>query len=780
MIRISAAANTQSDVGDYPVDVAVLDPNYLGSPEVSGNLNVTPRPLDIALRLIERVYGQANPTSYNPFRITGFVNDILPFDSLDEVLEITAPAPDADFGTYPLTATLLTDNYNLQSFNAQMDIARRPITLRLPDSVRRIYGEPNPEIPVPTVVNPISAPNQGVASFDTIEDVFSYNNLPGITAPAGFYTLGSEFDNNYDVSLIENDSRIFVDPRPIRVAIVPSFERVYAEADPDPTDLVTGSPSLDLDPASGLASFDMIEDVLTVGGPGIEADVGSYPVYNGVRSPNYQITFASGRDSTVTVTPRPLRIFTNSFTRFFGDENPGVGIVDLSAASEGEGIAFFDTKSDVLTRNPLPGIEADVGEFALTKSTNNPNYSYDLFEAGTGTIAPRPLTVNLPTFTRIYGEENPSVAPRSISGTLPEFHTLSDAIRFIETPVTTTPAGAYPAVSFENPNYAFTYNGALDYTIEKRIMYLRVQNELRNYGSVQRPLRSEQLFGMTSDFNLTSFDDFDEVVRFNRPAQDANVGRYDISIQEHPNYTFTLSGINEGVAPYEQILVRPVTVRFFGETRLYGSPNARANADYVEITNLAPVDTRDAILTPASIPGTRSDVGTYSLGTSTGNANYVYDIAGNANIVVEQRTLSFEHIYRTYGDSALIFSALGGNGPASFDAMNSLIRPELIGGSKATNRTLSAGYYPVANYGLTDTTNYRIKPDPSGIFTVLPREVTIEIADFSLTLDSTQDFIDTLGQGMPPSSSAKPPPRIWLTATRLTTPFRSFATRWLT
>lgn len=482
VIRISAAATPTSDVGAYPIQVAVLDPNYLGSPTVTGSLTVTPRPLSVAFGVLNRVYGQNNPATYHSLRATGFPNDLPGFTLLDTVLEISGPAPTANIGSYPLSATLLSSNYTLQSFSGLMDVARRPISVLLPESVRRVYGEANPAIPAPVVLTPVANINAGVAPFHTIADVLSYD-LPGITAPVGFYSLGASLNNNYDVTVFEADSRIFVDPRPISVTIGPSFSRVFGASNPAGLASVVPTSA----PASGLASFDNIADVIVVAGPGPQQNTGIYnlAISEGVSASNYDVTITAGAGSTATITSRPV-------------------------------------------------------------------------------------TVTLPGFTRLYGDANPAVAPLTIAEALPDFHTVADVIGLNSAPDVRSNSGVYPVVKTLNPNYTFTFTGLLDYTIEQRVL---------------------------------------------------DLGR----------------------------------------------------------------------------------------------------------------------IYKTYGDSAFVFSASGGDGPASFDTLADLLRPALIGAADINAPALGAGYYALAGFGLSDATNYRISADTSSVFTVLPRLVSINIADVNLVFDTAEE-----------------------------------------
>ncbi|MFH1499995.1 MAG: MBG domain-containing protein [Verrucomicrobiota bacterium] len=564
VFTLSTATNIASNVGSYPVAVNILNSNYMPG-TVTGDLAITPRPLTVVLNPLERIFGQDNPLNYDSFRDAGGDEDLMSFDPLNTVLAIEAPANTATVGNYTLTATLIDSNYTLNQFSGSMSVLPRQITLQMPDGFRRIYGDTNPTVAAVQVLNSTEAENSGLAPFHEVDDVITFQ-LPDITADAGVYSFNTTLNPNYDATVIENGN-VTIDARPIAIGL-PEFTRLFGDANP-----AVAAVDLSIDNNSqGLASFDSIADALAIGPlPDERADAGDY-VISWTASPNYDVSIWSG--GSITIDPRRLAISAISASGRYGDGDVFPSVSEV--AGESDGFASFD---DTLERRReiLFSFVADkftpVGTYDTLRDSF-PNYDIALlFGEATVTITPRPVTVTLPGFTRLYGDANPDLGPVTTAEPLPDFHTVADIIGLNAAPAITAATGVYPVVKTLNTNYAFTFAGETDYTISQRVL---------------------------------------------------DLGR----------------------------------------------------------------------------------------------------------------------IYKTYGEAALVFSAPAGDGPASFDTLAELLQPELLGDFDINDPALGAGYYALAGFGLTDATNYRISADSSSVVTVLPRLVSIDIADVNLVFDTAAEVRD--------------------------------------
>ena len=208
--------------------------------------------------------------------------------------------------------------------------------------------------------------------------------------------------------------------------------------------------------------------------------IGTYPI-TGTLTPvglaslsNYNVTYLKG---TLTIAAAPLTVTVTDASRPYGAANPTFNSTIVGAANS-------DTFSVTYSTTATP--TSPVGKYPITATitgTNMSDYSVTVV-AGTLTVTPIPLTVNVASASRPYGMANP-VFSASITGaingdTFTQNITTSAAIN--------SPVGNYPINdTIAGPgaaNYIITVNpGNLAITPATVVLSVTANNASRPYGA---------------------------------------------------------------------------------------------------------------------------------------------------------------------------------------------------------------------------------------------------------------------------------------------------------
>ena len=226
--------------------------------------------------------------------------------------------------------------------------------------------------------------------------------------------------------------------------------------------------------------------------------VGKYPIkcdISGLSATNYVFKLVPG---TITITQAPLTVTADNFSRLYGSPNPvftgtvaGVRNNDTIIVSYGTGAT---ASSSVGTYPIFPGV---------TATPASANYSITLVN-GTLTITPLPLTVNVDSASRVYGDPNPA-----FTGTLADLR-IGDNITAVYSSVATpaSDVGTYPiTATLVDPalrlaNYTVTINnGTL--TITPAPLTVTVANATRLYGS-PNPVFTGTIVGLKNGDVITA------------------------------------------------------------------------------------------------------------------------------------------------------------------------------------------------------------------------------------------------------------------------------------
>jgi hypothetical protein len=252
----------------------------------------------------------------------------------------------------------------------------------------RFYGDPDPALgaffdgflPGDSIADVLGAPEFFV-SADQFSDIGTYLIETG---------LGSLFSvQGYAFQFLPGT--LTIDPRPITVT-ANDLSRIYGNGNPALTFSVGGL---------GLVNGDQLFGDLETQA-NITSGVGSFAISQGTlnASSNYALTFVDG---TLTVTPRPITITADSFSRVYGNANPA-----LTFVLGGQGLVNGDQLTGALATTA--GLTSGVGSYAITQGTLSAGANYTVtYNAGAITVNPRPITITADNLSRIYGNANPAL-----------------------------------------------------------------------------------------------------------------------------------------------------------------------------------------------------------------------------------------------------------------------------------------------------------------------------------------------------------------------------------
>jgi hypothetical protein len=424
---LDTLANGTSNVGAYGVTQGTLSAssNYALT-FVDGLINVNARPLSVVADALSRIYGDANPGL--TFTATGLVNGDTLTGALDSLATVTS-----NVGTYTIDQATLSAsaNYVLNYTGANLTVIARPLSV-IANTMSRIYGDVNPTL---------TFTSAGLANGDTLTGALDV--AAGITANVGTYAISQgtiTASPNYAINY--TGANLNVTARPLSV-IADAASRTYGDANPAFTYT-----------AFGLVNGDTLTG--TLGSmASVASNVGTYTVDQSTlaASANYVLNYTG---ANLLVSARALSVTGDALSRIYGDANPGLTFTAT-------GLVNGDTLTGSLGTSAT--VASNIGNYAVTQGTLAASANYTLsYSDGSLTITPRALSVVADTFTRVYGDANPTLT-YTASG-LANGDTLTGVL---DTPASVTSGvGTYSinqGTVAASPNYAVSFtNGLLSVT----------------------------------------------------------------------------------------------------------------------------------------------------------------------------------------------------------------------------------------------------------------------------------------------------------------------------
>jgi 6-phosphogluconolactonase (cycloisomerase 2 family) len=430
---------------------------------------------------------------------------------------------------------------------------------------------------------------------------------------------------------------------------------------------------------------------------------------------------ASSAQGDLIVTKAQLTVTADNQSRLYGDPNPPFTYT-ITGFVNGDTIAVVSGTADCTSTATQA---SPVGAYPITCTIGTlsaQNYVF-AFVAGTLTINPAPLTVNVNNASRAYGDPNPA-----FTGTITGIKNGDNITATYSTTATITSfVGTYPitAALSDNgtgalTNYAVTINnGTL--TITPAALVVTANNAARLYGDPNPPF-SGTIAGIKNGDNITAV--------YTTTATPASpVGTYPIipTLTDNGtgtlvNYTVTTNNGSLTVSP------APLTVTADNATRAFGAPNP------VFTGTIAGIKNGDNITATYSTTATTSSpVGTYPIvpavsDNGTGKlSNYsVTLVNGTLTITSSILTVTANNASRFYGDPNPVFTGTitgiqnGDNITATY--------------ASPADPTSPIGTYPIiptlSDNGTGALANYVVVSN-NGILTVNPAPLTVTVTSFS-------------------------------------------------
>ena len=298
-------ATTQSNVGNYPVNLKnAVAVNYNITP-VEGTLTVNKAPLKVTPKDCTRKYGEQNPQF--ELNYEGLKNSENQPEWTEEPVITTNATAGSSVGEYAITVkSAEARNYTLEKGSGTLTVTKAPVTIKLLDATRK-YGTANPNFEMSYT---------GLIDGETTP---AWTTYPTITTTAkeksdvGDYAITAEGGElkNYEfegitpgvlsvtpASLVvraQNASKSYFEENPMLSYLCTGFVQG------DNTDLFTVKPQL-----STTAT--------------LQSPVGIYTIeVGGGEIKNYQVSYVKGQ---LTVDKRTLTVSTNDYTRAYGEDNP--------------------------------------------------------------------------------------------------------------------------------------------------------------------------------------------------------------------------------------------------------------------------------------------------------------------------------------------------------------------------------------------------------------------------------------------------------------------------
>ncbi len=454
---------TGEDVGTYAINQGTLsiNANYAIS-FVSDDLTIATRAIEVTADAQTKIYGDADPAF--TYQIT---NGSLAFsDTFTGTLARAAGQASGDYAII-LGSLALNPNYNLSFVSNTLRINARFIRILPVATVQKTYGDPDPVLAVPFVIN------AGSLAFDDTmevfgvfrapgEDVGNYNFLSGLSADI---TSTNGGESSYQITfMVPNSTYLEILPRAIEVT-ADSQSKAYGDADPTLSYQITNGALQFSDAFTGTLSRVTGEDV------------GTYPINRGTLSPgsNYTMTYV-GND--LTIGQRAIEVTADVLNKEYGDADPA-----LTYQITNGSLAFSDAFTGNLTRVPgetLGNYAINQGTLALTGNYNLSYISNDL------TIGRRTIEITADAKTKIYGDADPVLTYQITAGSL----VVGDVFTGSLTRVAGESAGDYAIQQGSvalNANYTLNFVSN-DLSITPRSLEITADSKTKTYGDVDPAL----------------------------------------------------------------------------------------------------------------------------------------------------------------------------------------------------------------------------------------------------------------------------------------------------
>jgi len=365
-------------------------------------------------------------------------------------------------GTTNITASQAADASNYAATDAiqQLTVGKVSLTVTA-DAKTKVYGQADPAL------------TYQISSGALVgTDAFTGSLTRNAGENAGTYAINQgtlALNSNY--TLTYNSGNLTITPATLTIT-ADNKGKVYGQTNPALTAAYSGF--INGDNASNLTTQPTLTTTATT-----NSSVGNYAITaSGAVATNYTVSYVAG---SLSVTPATLTITADNKSKVYGQTNPAL-TVSYSGFINGDDASKLTSPAVAATTATTA---SGVGAYDITVSgAASNNYSL-VFNKGTLTVTPAPLTVTANNKSKVYGTANPALT-LSYSGFI-----NGDGISSLATqPVaataaaTTSNVGTYAIVPANgvSANYSFNYlNGTLTITQATRTLTFNALNQ-KTYG----------------------------------------------------------------------------------------------------------------------------------------------------------------------------------------------------------------------------------------------------------------------------------------------------------
>ncbi len=339
------------------------------------------RPVEVTIFDAVKVYGEQDPTYQ--YSVSGDIEgERLTVDIVRRMGE--------DVGTYQLMcATTLDPRYSIEFKEAKLTITPYHLSIKAENKVK-IYGELDPKLSLTITAGFLK-------NNDRLEDIVSGNLIRASGEDVGFYQINKSatltLGNNYTFDYVPGTLEII--KRNITISAKPT-QKVYGEADPKILfEISNGS----------LAFNDEFKGQLSrLAGE----NVGSYEINEGTISlnDNYTLKFVANE---FTIIKRQIEVVPSAPYKFYGDKDS-----PLEYEIVGTMISNDKLFGSLYRDKGKTEIEP-TGRYKIYSNLFNDNYEI-IFGEWYFEIKPRAITIEAESYEIFYGENEPNLNYRIVSG----------------------------------------------------------------------------------------------------------------------------------------------------------------------------------------------------------------------------------------------------------------------------------------------------------------------------------------------------------------------------
>lgn len=439
--------------------------------------------------------------------------------------------------------------------------------------------------------------------------------------------------------------------------------------------------------------------------------------------------------SILTINPKTVTAQANPSTIVYGDApvlSGTYGQVTDTTSGDFE-VVDPDTQQVVTDLTQLqvgPTYQVRYTAQAQAKLAQAGNYAVTGFTPGTLTVTPRAITVSANNHTKTYGTaDDPELDWAITDGQLQN----GDQLENLGVTLTRTPGEAAGEYQIEaqkaatNQNYTVRVTPGT-FTIAKRNVTLTIQTQHKFYGDAD-PTPDLELAAGTS---LAPGDQLADLnLQFQRDQGEAARQKYTIiGNADNKNYNITIQWGGLIIDP------RPVIVAAAPQEKVYGDTDPTPVIQLDGDSTLVAGDT----LADLGVQVTRAsgeDVGTYQLSDQSTNHNPNYDLTvtpGTLKILPRLVTVIAADAEKNYGDADPVLTLTP-------EATKELVNQDTLDALHVTlkrdqGETVQPNGYTIR--GTSTSQNYQVTIQ-DGKFSILPRKVTVYVADHQSKVYGTAD-----------------------------------------